>query len=143
MRWISTTPKSSPPPSPHWRCCLFWSLNCWLSASECRMGTYQVLTFLYLGQILKKDINQLEKIGCVLRSLTTLILTLKDSFISESCIEIKTELNFHFHTSLWCLKRFYEGLFLSSSEIGTGRVKTALVKKKIKEKNHNPRDSLF
>ena len=31
-------------------------------------------------------------------------------FISESCIEIKIKLNFYFHTSLWCLKRFYEGL---------------------------------
>ena len=30
--------------------------------------------------------------------------------ISESCIEIKIKLNFYFHTSLWCLKRFYEGL---------------------------------
>ena len=37
-------------------------------------------------------------------------LKLKDPFISESCIEIKIELNFYFHTSLWCLKRFYEGL---------------------------------
>ena len=37
-------------------------------------------------------------------------LTLKDPFISESCIEIKIKLNFYFHTSLWCLKRFYEGL---------------------------------
>ena len=36
-------------------------------------------------------------------------LTLEDPFISESCIKIKIELNF-FHTSLWCLKRFYEGL---------------------------------
>ena len=37
-------------------------------------------------------------------------LILKDPFISESCIEIKIELNFYFHTSLWCLRRFYEGL---------------------------------
>ena len=37
-------------------------------------------------------------------------LTLKDPFISESRIKIKIELNFYFHTSLWCLKRFYEGL---------------------------------
>ena len=37
-------------------------------------------------------------------------LTLKDPFISESCIEIRIELNFHFHTSLRCLKRFYERL---------------------------------
>ena len=35
-------------------------------------------------------------------------LTLKDLFISESCIEINIELNFYFHTSLWCFKRFYE-----------------------------------
>ena len=27
------------------------------------------------------------------------VLTLKDPFISESCIEIKIELNFYFHTS--------------------------------------------
>ena len=38
------------------------------------------------------------------------LLTLKDPIISESCIEIKIELNFYFLTSLWCLKRFYEGL---------------------------------
>ena len=38
------------------------------------------------------------------------MLTLKDLFISESCIEVKIELNFCFHTALWCLKRFYEGL---------------------------------
>ena len=30
--------------------------------------------------------------------------------ISESCIEIKIKLNVYFHTSLWCLKRIYEGL---------------------------------
>ena len=30
--------------------------------------------------------------------------------ISESCIEIEIKLNFYFHTSLWCLKRFCEGL---------------------------------
>ena len=40
----------------------------------------------------------------------TIVLTLKDPFISESCIQIKIELNPYFHTSLWCLKRFYEGL---------------------------------
>ena len=39
-----------------------------------------------------------------------LILTLCVQCISESCIKIKTSLNFYFHTSLWCLKRFDEGL---------------------------------
>ena len=43
--------------------------------------------------------------------LVMMVLTLKDPFISESCIEIKIELSFYFHTSLWCLKRFYEGLY--------------------------------
>ena len=28
----------------------------------------------------------------------------------ESCSKIKINLNFYFHTSLWCLKRFCEGL---------------------------------
>ena len=37
-------------------------------------------------------------------------LTLNVWCISESCSEIKINLNFYFHTSLWCLKRFYEGL---------------------------------
>ena len=37
-------------------------------------------------------------------------LTLPIPCISESYIEIKIKLNFYFHTSLWCLKRFYEGL---------------------------------
>ena len=39
-----------------------------------------------------------------------LVLTLNVPCITESWIEIKTELNFYFHTSFWCLKRFYEGL---------------------------------
>ena len=39
------------------------------------------------------------------------ILTLKVPCISESYIEIKIKSNFYFHTSLWCLKRFYEGLY--------------------------------
>ena len=38
------------------------------------------------------------------------VLTLLAPCISESCIKTKTGLNFYFHTSLWCLKRFYEGL---------------------------------
>ena len=37
-------------------------------------------------------------------------LTLPTPCISESCIKIKINLNFYFHTSLRCLKRFYEGL---------------------------------
>ena len=56
------------------------------------------------------------------------VLTGNVPYISESCIEIKIKLNFYFHTSLWCHKRFYEGLknltiFFSSSRIGMGRVK--------------------
>ena len=42
---------------------------------------------------------------CLTQQLVVFFLTLKDPFISESCIEIKVELNFYFHTSLWCLKR--------------------------------------
>ena len=30
--------------------------------------------------------------------------------ILESCIQIKINLDFYFHISLWCLKMFYEGL---------------------------------
>ena len=35
-------------------------------------------------------------------------LTIPAPSISDSCTKIKT--NFYFHTSLWCLIRFYEGL---------------------------------
>ena len=37
------------------------------------------------------------------------LLTLPAPCLSESYIKIKINLNFYFHT-LWCLKRFYEGL---------------------------------
>ena len=71
------------------------------------------------------------------------LLTLSALCISESCIKTKINLNIYFHTSLWCLKRFYkaskafmkpfeatqrkmkieiESNFLSLSGIGTGRV---------------------
>ena len=58
-----------------------------------------------------------------LKEINNFELTLPTPFISESCIRIKTNANFYFQTSLWCLKRFYEGLnFLFSSRIGTRRV---------------------
>ena len=38
------------------------------------------------------------------------ILNLPVQCISVSCIKITSNLIFYFHTSLWCLKRFYEGL---------------------------------
>ena len=38
------------------------------------------------------------------------ILTLLAPCIFKSCIKIKINLNFYFHTSLWYLKRFYEDL---------------------------------
>ena len=37
-------------------------------------------------------------------------LTLLAQCISESCVQIKINLKFYFHTSLWFLKRFFEGL---------------------------------
>ena len=55
--------------------------------------------------------------------------------ISESWTEIKIKLNFYFHTSLWCLKRFYEGLkglnLFSSSGIGVERVNLRLVSRRL------------
>ena len=49
-----------------------------------------------------------------------MFLTVPVPCISESCIEIKVKLNFYFHTSLWCLERFYEGLIFSLRP-GSGR----------------------
>ena len=50
-------------------------------------------------------------------------LTLKDPFISESCIVLKIELNFYFHTSLWCLRRFNEDTFIKPSQAPQRSVK--------------------
>ena len=41
------------------------------------------------------------------------MLSLPFLFISEGFIEIKINLIFYFHTSLWCLERFYENKNLS------------------------------
>ena len=38
-------------------------------------------------------------------------IILNTPYISDSRIIIKIDLNFYFHTSLWCLKRFYECLY--------------------------------
>ena len=46
---------------------------------------------------------------CLLILLNAL-LTLLAQCISESCIKIKINSNFYFHTSLWSIKKFYEGL---------------------------------
>ena len=81
---------------------------------------YILLFFKYFGSKFKalKHIKELRPPNLKIKALMGLfcsvlgcsILTLKNPFISESCIEIKIEFNFYFHTSLWCLKRFYEGL---------------------------------
>ena len=74
-------------------------------------------------------------------------LTVLAPCLSESCITIKINLNFYFHTSLWCLKRFYEGVFQApqrivkikiqvnfSSGIGTGRINLIILSLKSNEK---------
>ena len=53
------------------------------------------------------------------KKLANLLLTLPVLCILEIHIKIKIYLNYYFHTSLWCLKRFYEGLF--SFRLGLGR----------------------
>ena len=55
--------------------------------------------------------NYLEDMAATYSRLTKRPFTLPTPCISESCIEIKINLNFYFHTSLRCLKRFYEGAF--------------------------------
>ena len=40
----------------------------------------------------------------------TIFSTLSAPCVLESCIKVKINLNFYFHSSLRCLKRFYEGL---------------------------------
>ena len=49
-------------------------------------------------------------------------LKVKDSFISESCIEIKIKLNLYFHTSLWCSKGFMKA-FIKTFEAPQRSVK--------------------
>ena len=64
----------------------------------------------YMKQVFTTGPSKICKIQPLKNWTDVVFLTLKDPSISESCIEIKIELNFYFHTSLWCLKRFYEGL---------------------------------
>ena len=67
----------------------------------------------------------LKTIPSIYETLLCYTVTLKDPLISESCIEIKIELNFYFHTSLWCLKRFTKALkaFIKPFEIPQRSVK--------------------
>ena len=53
------------------------------------------------------------------------ILTLSAPSISESCLNMKINLNFYFHTSLQCLKRFFKAFqaFIKSFEAPQGSVK--------------------
>ena len=60
-----------------------------------------------------------------LLTILSVVLTLPAPCISESCIKITINLNFYFHTSLWCLTKKCENKvnFFSLSEFGAGRVK--------------------
>ena len=61
------------------------------------------ITVLSLHQLMPWSI-----IICQILNLWRAVLTLPAPCISESYVKIN--LSFYFHTSLWCLKRFYEGL---------------------------------
>ena len=71
-----------------------------------------------MNKLLPNSFYRVSQIRCKFRTQIKLLsessspikLTLNVPCISESCIEIKIKLNFYFHTSLWCLKRFYEDL---------------------------------
>ena len=74
-----------------------------------------------------KDINGINGLMLTLSSFSTeatlfQYLTLPAPILDE---EKKINLNFYFHTSLWCLRRFYEGLkaFIKPSEAPQRSVK--------------------
>ena len=80
----------------------------------------QIRSFLWIWSHLRKKSLIENFIFCAVSCLAgmstvvpleklTIILTLLAPCISESCIKIKINSIFHFQTSLWCLKRFYEG----------------------------------
>ena len=56
---------------------------------------------------LKRFYNQTRHVA----SRDIMQLTLPATSILESYIKIRIDLNFYFHTPLWCLRRFYEGLY--------------------------------
>ena len=67
---------------------------------------YVLFLILFLQFFYKVDFLHSISHGICLTLLTIFLVLC----ISESCIEIRFNLNFYFHTSLWCLKRFCEGL---------------------------------
>ena len=85
--------------------------------NECNIHSYQ---FFSLMTFLRKTIENLLTTGYFLKNIMPTLnnlnketknkasmLNLPATFISESCVKIKINLNVYFHTSLWCLKRFY------------------------------------
>ena len=64
-----------------------------------------------LNNLNKRTVNKGHlKTKSSVKSNASKYITLPVPCISENCIEIKIKLNFYYHTSLLCLKRFYEGL---------------------------------
>ena len=63
--------------------------------------------FEFQSCFLTKYVAKISRIFSILNGSS---VTLPALCISESYIKIKLNLNFYFHTSLWYLKRFYEGL---------------------------------
>ena len=56
-------------------------------------------------KIVSQEINLNTSVNVHLRDSSTL----PAPWITESCIEIKINLNFYYHPSMWCLERFFEG----------------------------------
>ena len=80
-----------------WKCNAMNKSRLW-SQNSLRQ-TCNVFVFTFAKHLFKR--RDVLHIGC---------LALNILCTSDSCIEIKIKLNVYFHTSLWCLKSFYEGL---------------------------------
>ena len=82
-----------------------------LNTKRMKVGKYEYSKPLNIYFSLNIYLIEIEEKERYFYYLLLLLLTLPVPFISESCIKMNINVNFYFYTSLWCLKRFYEGLW--------------------------------
>ena len=82
------------------------------SDKEAEVPRFEVQSFIFGHENPGRCDYEMERLLTLLQSMEVLVnhLNPPTPCNSEHYIKVKINLNFYFHTSFWCFRRFYEGI---------------------------------
>ena len=89
------------------------------SDKEAEVPRFEVESFIFGHENPGRCDYEMERLLTLLQSMEVRVnhLNPPTPCNSEHYIKVKINLNFYFHTSFWCFRRFYEGIKINHQEI--------------------------